>query len=110
MNWKLIGEVVYRLFASLILIAIEVAVYFVVLATSINAGKDIFEADCIKQGTQCGAFPLAAQAQMIFIAILVVSILLLGLYVLWPLTRKQTKRAKSETDEEPEEIEDEDDV
>lgn len=97
MNWRLFGEVAYRLFASCILVAIEVAVYLVVLATSINAARDIYEADCAKQATQCGTFPLAAQAQLIFIGIMTVTILLLLLYTLWPLTKRTAGARKGTT-------------
>ena len=112
MNWKLFGEVAYRLFASLILVAIEVAVYLVVLATSINAARDIYEADCAKQAIQCGTFPLAAQAQLIFIGILTVTLVLLVLYTLWPLTQnKRTAAARKAATPpvEPQEVIDEDD-
>lgn len=95
MNWKTIGEVTYRLFASLIIIGIEVALYLVALATVIMAARDVYEADCVKQAAQCGPFPLAQQAQLIFIITLIVTVVLLAAYTLWPLTQgKRTATAR----------------
>lgn len=102
MKAKVMREVIFRLLASLFLVAIVAASYLAIKAAYIQPAQDIYLQDCTKQSLTCGSFQLAAAASATFMVILGMAIILGLCYTLWPLTQL-TKRGQREAALEPEE-------
>ena len=91
----MIGEVIFRVFASLFLLGTEWAIYMAVQYAWIRPAADIYIQKC---QSQC-KFPLSVQVSQIFYALVAITIILSVVYIIMPFTSR-TKRPRK-VDSEP---------